>query len=62
MFQTLLLNADQEGATREKSVLEDGQRKLHWELKEKNEDWKSRLFERDPSSMNPNAWIYKYRE
>ncbi len=52
----------QEAATREKLVLEDNQRALHRELKEKSEDWKPRLFEIDPLAGSPHAWVYKYRE
>ncbi|XP_065070860.1 oxysterol-binding protein-related protein 8-like isoform X1 [Rhopilema esculentum] len=53
---------DQESATREKLVLEDNQRALHKELKEKAEDWKPRFFERDPLADSPHTWIYKYND
>lgn len=54
--------ADQTAATREKLVLEDAQRRLHKELKEKDEQWTPRYFERDPDSTNTHAWIYKYKD
>eukprot|EP00112_Aurelia_sp_Birch-Aquarium-sp1_P025049 Seg815.7 transcript_id=Seg815.7/GoldUCD/mRNA.D3Y31 product="Oxysterol-binding protein-related protein 8" protein_id=Seg815.7/GoldUCD/D3Y31 len=53
---------DQEAATREKLVLEDNQRAVHKELKEKNEDWKPHFFERDAMSDNPHAWVYKFSD
>ena len=49
-------------ATKEKLVLEDNQRAVHKELKEKVEDWKPRYFEQDSLSENPHAWLYKYSE
>ena len=49
-------------ATREKLVLEDNQRAVHKELKEKAEEWKPKYFERDSMSENPHAWIYRYSE
>ena len=55
-------DADQETATKEKRVLEDEQRRLHRELKEKEEEWVPRLFERDSTSTNLHAWVYKYRD
>ena len=52
----------QAAATREKSVLEDEQRRVHRELEEKSEDWCPRYFELDTLSVNPHSWVYKYKE
>ena len=52
----------QEMATREKLVLEDNQRAVHKDLKERAEEWKPKYFERDSVSENPHAWVYKFRE
>lgn len=53
---------DQEMATREKLVLEDNQRAVHKDLKERAEEWKPKYFERDSVSENPHAWVYKYSD
>jgi len=55
-------NADQLAATNEKLVLENNQRKLHKDLKEANEEWVPRYFERDLDSSAEHAWVYKYKD
>ena len=52
----------QGGATREKLVLEDEQRRVHKELKEEGAEWVPKYFERDSDSTFEHAWVYKYKE
>ncbi|XP_066934396.1 oxysterol-binding protein-related protein 8-like isoform X1 [Clytia hemisphaerica] len=54
--------ADQSGATREKLVLEDEQRRVHKEMKEKDTSWVPKYFERDTSVAFEHAWVYKYKD
>ena len=49
-------------ATKEKLLLEDNQRSVYREMKEKSEEWIPKLFEVDPVADNPIGWVYKYRE
>lgn len=55
-------NADQSAATREKLVLEDEQRRVHRELKEKETEWVPKYFERDTTAPFDHVWVYKYRD
>lgn len=57
-----IADANQAAATREKSVLEDEQRRVHKELDEKQEVWQPRYFELDATSVNPHSWVYKYKD
>ncbi|CAD5122142.1 DgyrCDS10592 [Dimorphilus gyrociliatus] len=52
-------NGDQNGATREKTVLEEEQRRHAKERKAKNIAWVPKLFEKDCISQE---WIYKYAD
>ena len=61
-YSNCWISRSQDMATKEKLVLEDNQRAVHKELKEKAEDWKPKYFEQDSMSENPHAWIYKYSE
>ncbi|XP_005997641.1 oxysterol-binding protein-related protein 5 [Latimeria chalumnae] len=50
---------DQHGATQEKFVLEEAQRKGARERKESSRDWNPQLFQQDATS---NEWQYKYAD
>ncbi|CAG0919492.1 unnamed protein product [Notodromas monacha] len=52
-------NGDQVAATEEKTKLEDLQRKMAKERKEKGDDWKPKYFER---GLNDGEWVYKYAD
>ncbi|XP_028417007.1 oxysterol-binding protein-related protein 8-like isoform X2 [Dendronephthya gigantea] len=54
--------SDQVKATEEKFKLEEDQRRVHRELKEKCEKWITKLFDRDPAHPEAiNKYIYKYK-
>ena len=54
-----ILSNDQEGATREKFVLEEAQRREARERKIKLEEWTPKYFERNEITGD---WEYKYKE
>jgi len=42
--------------------LEDEQRRVHRDLKEKGSEWMPKYFERDTSVAFEHAWVYKFKE
>lgn len=52
-----LIAGDQTAATEEKTRIENIQRRIHKDLEERGEQWKTKLFDYDPNSKE---WVYKW--